>query len=218
MAGALASAVAYCVHAMRGATDAAAGVAAADEPRAAIMKYLQIHYDDVEYRRGGYAVHGLAYVGAPLVELNDLRLRRFKPDTRFFKTKLLSPRMEYPKVEMLVSYRRFEGRDDIRTCLSPVYQPASSKFFSRFIGVEASTWPEQRELALALVELLAEVTYEGEARPAPGGVSVARAELWHGPLHWRDVDVVSGREGWVTSIVISNPISKKTDVILNAMF
>jgi hypothetical protein len=179
-----------------------------DDPHRAIVAYLQAHYDDIEPLDDGYSLTGLAYVAAeaPLVEVQNPVLRRFLPDTRFFKTTLSSPYMEYPRVETLVSFRRARGRDDIRTCLSPVFHAASQKFIDQFLGLSASTRPSQRELALAIAELLAEITYRGKARPSPTGIFDGRAELWHDYLFWRVVSVTSDFEGHVDRVFVARAI------------
>jgi len=184
----------------------------------AITRYLQARYDEVEYRDDGYRVTGLAYIPAeaPLVEVRHEALRRFFPDTRFFKTSVQAPYMEYRRVETLVSFRRGPGGDDIRSCLSLTYGKQSHKFMAQFTRVAASTLVARRELALALAELLAGTVARGSARLSADGVLEARAEIWRAGVHWRDVDVTKDWNGRVDRIVISNPLGSGVDLVVSA--
>ncbi len=209
MAGALALAIGVRVHSLRHASPSPPATSL-PPPRPlpverAIADYLRGRYDEVDYRDDGYVVMGLAYVpeeAPPLLEIENEALRRFLPDTRFFKTALAAPFMEYRHVETLVSFRRTAGRDDIRSCLSPTYGSASGAFLSQFHGVNVSTPEARRALALGIAQLLAEATFRGRARPPTTTVVEARAELWHGRLHWRDIDVLADCYGRVDRVFI----------------
>ena len=183
----------------------------------AITRYLQARYDEIEYRHDGYRVTGLAYIPAesPLVEVRNEALRRFFPDTRFFKTTVQTAYTEDPRVETLVSFRRWPGGDDIRSCLSLGHGEQSRKFMAQFTGISVPTLVVRRELALALAELLVETVAGGNARLSADSVLMARAEIWQTGLHWRDVDVTTDWNGRVDRIVISSPLGGTADIVIS---
>jgi hypothetical protein len=220
MVCALAVAAWYRARWWQDAAEVCAGTSPGNLPAAqhdAIKQYLQARYDEVEYRDNAHSVTGLAYIPweAPLVEVRHEALRRFLPDTRFLKTAVQAPYMEYPRVETLVSFRRGPGGDDIRSCLSPTYGEPSRKFMAQFTGIFAPTLVVRRELALALAELLAETVGKGSARLSADSVLGARAEIWQDRLHWRNVDVTTDGYGRVNRIVISNPLGRSVDIVIS---
>jgi hypothetical protein len=225
MAGALGTVVVYGARRLQIAEGAAgsadvrpASQSAADDPREAITKYLQARYDEVEYRDDGHTITGLAYVAAeaPLVEVQDAALRQFLPETRFFTTKLASPTLEYQEVSTLVSFRRTARGDDIRSCVAVNFAKPSSKFLSQFTGIPVPQWHSQRELVLALADLLARTVHRGSARFAAEPLDGVRAEIWDGRLHNRDIELIVAWNGRVDSVILSNGRSHDIDMVVTA--
>jgi hypothetical protein len=175
-----------------------------ESPSSAIRNYLRAHYDEIDDRNGGLTT-GLAYDGAPLVEVRNDRIQRALPGTRFFTTKVQRADYEDKQAETLVSFTRGAEHDDIRSLLSPVYGRSSHKFFGQFFGISAPTLGERKEIALGIAELLATITYAGVARPAIRHGRRATAELWYDGLLWRDVEVASNHRGRVNEVVVRNP-------------
>jgi hypothetical protein len=223
MAGALASVVGYRLHALRGAgraappgsmpTCAPPPRSPADEPRVAIAKYLSTRYDEVEQGARGDVAVGMAYMGAPLVEVESEPLRRLLPHTRFFTTKLDSGYLHTLGVDLLVSFKRTAAHDDVRTCLSGYYDRPSRKFLSQFLGISTRTLAERREATLALAELLATATLGANARSSPRWFVDTYAEIWGQGLHLRDV-VMDSSNGRVSRIVIANRIDRSKEFIV----
>ncbi len=222
MVGALALAVAWCVHVRREGQPLAAAAAPAPPPAAApvvdgtrdaITHYLRIRYDGADY--------GFAYTGQPLTEIENPVLRRLLPDTRFFATKLHHPSEGWThyfgQVDLLVSFKRAPGpADDIRSW--PLYRgdgPALS-FLTQFLGISASTWSERRDLALAVAQLLAATTDGGSARSSTRCFMDTYAELWRGRApwlgreHWRDIYVFSEHDR-VSRVTIWNQIDHRLE-------
>jgi len=226
MMGALGSAVAYRLHALRGATRAAPPAvtpacaptltAQADEPRAAIGKYLNTRYDEVVRRDGRDVVVGLAYTGAPLIEVDSEPLRRLLPGARFFTTMLRSGYFQSTEVELLVSFKRTGAQDDVRTCLSGYFDRPSRKFLSQFLGISATTIEERREATLALAKLLATATLGATARSSTDCVFDTHAEIWRQGLHLRDI-VMFSDHGRVGRIVMVNRIDRSRENIVAAL-
>ncbi|HMF43157.1 MAG TPA: hypothetical protein VKQ32_20940 [Polyangia bacterium] len=223
MAGALGTLAVYGAHRLERAESAAPAQpapVALMSPRAAIVKYLEARYDEIEYHPDGYAVTGLAYIPAeaPLSEVSDARLRQFLPDTRFFITTVAAPNFEYREVRTLVSFRPSPRGDDIRTCLSASFRKLALKFFSQFIGVQAPTLQSRRELALAIAGLLAETMLDGQSHPS-ADLDAGGAEVWYGhwtPMHAFDVDVASDADGRVDRVIVSGAYRHDDDVIVSA--
>jgi hypothetical protein len=185
--------------------------APADTAPAAIRRYLRARFDEVDYRDGSSFTTGLAYYGAPLVEVGNERLQRALPGTRFFTTKLANADFEDRWVDALISYRRGSEsddvrseHDDIRSLLSPRSWQPSHKFFGQFLGLSAPTPADRQEIALGLAHLLAAITYEGVARPLPDRGMFARAELRHGERRFREIEILP-RAGRVDYIAVKNP-------------
>ena len=182
----------------------------ADPAPAAIRQYLRAHFDEVNYRSGSSFTTGLAYVGAPLVELQNDLLRQAMPGTRFFTARLENADYEDHRVETLVSYRRGSERDDVRSerddvrSLLPSGWPQSHKFLAQFVGLSAPTRLQQKEIALGLAQLLGAITYDGVASPLPSRGMVARAELRRGGRRFRDIEITAP-SGRVDSIAVTNP-------------
>jgi hypothetical protein len=178
--------------------------APADTARAAISEYLRAHFDEVDYRNGRTARTGLAYLGAPLVEVRNDRLQRFLPRTRFFKSTLANADYEDPRLEVLVSYRHVNdngefqaARDDIRPLLPLKRALVGDKFIAQFCYLAAPTPRDRQEIALGIAELLATITYKGSARVLPHHGMHARAELRHDGHPYQDIEILprQGRVG-----------------------
>jgi len=155
-----------------------------DRTPAAIRKYLLAHF----------AGSGLAYVGAPLVEVRNDRLQRVLPRTRFFKSTLVIGDRQGPRIDVLVSYKPISDnglivaeRDDIQEMFFRFGMP-SSNFIGQFVRL-APTPRDREELALGIVELLATITYEGSARPLPNHGRNARAQLRYDGRPYLDIEI-----------------------------
>jgi hypothetical protein len=189
---------------------AAPELVAADPAPAAIRRYLRAHFDEINYRAGSSYTTGLAYVGAPLVAVQNDRLQPFMPGTRFFRTKLANADYEDGQVEVLVSYRRGSESDDARSesddvrSLLPPRWPQSHKFFAQFVGLSASRRLDQKEIAVGIADLLGAITYDGIASPLPSRGMVVRAELRRGGRRFRDIEITAP-SGRVASIAVMNP-------------
>lgn len=221
MAGALGTLAVYGTHRLQIAEVATVPPAPVpltpvDDARAAIVKYLKVRFDEVEYRDDGYAIKGLAYLAGEglLVEVHEPALTRFLPDTRFFTTKLAAPSLEYPAVRTLVSFRRTVRGDDIRSCVAIDFTKPSAKFLSQFTDLPVPTRQSQQELALALADLLARTVHRGIARLADHSVNGVVAEIWDGRLHWRNLQLIVSWNGHVDSIILSNPISHGVELVV----
>ena len=162
----------------------------------AIRNYLQAHFDEVNYRRGRTFWSGLAYRGAPLVEVRNDRLQRFLPRTRFFKSTLASADDEDPRVDVLVSYRHHDGgefrvaRDDIWPVLPLERAPPADKFISQFCFLPAPTMRDREDIALGIAELFATITSEGSARLLPHQGRNARAQVQHDGRPYQDIEIL----------------------------
>jgi len=192
-------------------SQAAAPELVVDDPApAAIRRYLRAHFDEVNYRNGSSFTTGLAYVGAPLVAVQNDRLQRFMPGTRFFRTKLANADYEDGQVEVLVSYRHGSESDDARSesddvrSLLPPSRPQSHKFFAQFVGLSASRRIDQKEIAVGIADLLGAITYDGVASPLPSRGMVVRAELRRGGRRFRDIEITAP-SGRVDSVAVTNP-------------
>jgi len=178
----------------------------ADPAPDAIRKYLTAHFDEVDYRNGRTAWSGLAYLGAPLVEVLNDRLQRFLPGTRFFKSTLASADYEDPLVDVLVSYRHVTDhgsiwgeRDEIRPLLPLKRAPPAHRFIAQFCDLAAPTLLDREEIALGIAELLATITYEGSARLLPNHGKYARAVLRYDGHPYQDIEVLprGGLVDWI---------------------
>ena len=171
-----------------------------------IERTLRWRYDEIEYRESGaVVVAGLAYVGAPLIEVHDDELRRRLPDTRFFKTRLQTGIPHSPEVGLLVSYRRARVGNDIRSSVASLEGGPSRKFLGQFIGLVAPSVESRRALALAIATLMAASADDGRATMSHNEADEARAEIWAGSTHWRDIDVTTDHDGRVSQIVSGVP-------------
>ncbi|HEY5448216.1 MAG TPA: hypothetical protein VIQ54_05665 [Polyangia bacterium] len=202
MVGALAIAVAWCLHAQPDQPSVVSPIPPAPAPaplsaapvvdasRVAVMKYLRERYD--------------SYANAPLVEINDSTLRHFFPDTRFFATKLepgVTSGLIYWRENLLVSFRRAHCRDDIHSWPVDRNDASPQEFLAQFLGLSASTFLERCEVALGLGQLLAAVTEGGGARTSTRCFKDTHAEIRRGREPWRDVFVFSAN-GRVSRIAI----------------
>lgn len=232
MVGALAVAVAWCLHALPDQPSVVSPIPpapapmpllaapVADESRTAVVKHLRERYDGFD-----------TYANAPLVEVNNSTLRHFLPDTRFFAT-TLEPRVTsgliYWPEDLLVSFRRAQGQDDIRSWPVDRSDASAQEFLSQFLGLSASTFLERCEVALGLGQLLAAVTEGGSARTSTRCFKDTHAEVWRaadapvsrreprlGREHWRDVFVFSAN-GRVSRIAISNEIDHRLGIKVSA--
>lgn|SRR5262245_4028519 len=215
MAGILVTAVAYRAHQWQEADDAlrrrlppmptliaAAPIPIREGQLDAIGRDLATRFP-IEPRRGTDVNAGWSYTPGDrsLLEVRSEALRRFLPDTRFFRTTLLGP--DVTLESLLVSFERKPEWDDIRTCAMSLDYP--HQFLSQFIGVPAPTVQARRELAVAVAELLAFPGAGGRARVSAHAVGdEARAELWYGDLHGFDIVITSGSSGRVDRITMSN--------------
>jgi hypothetical protein len=167
-----------------------------------IQRTLRFRYDEIEYRENGaVVVAGLAYVGEALVEIHDDELRRRLPDTRFFKTRLQTGIPHSPEVGLLVSYRRTRAGNDIRSSVASLEGGPSRKFLGQFIGLVAPSVESRRALTRAMATLMAASADDGRATMSPNEADEARAEIWAGSTHWRDIDVTTDHDGRVSQIV-----------------
>ena len=205
MVGALAIAVAWCLHALPDQPSVVSPIPPAPAPppllaapvadasRVAIVKYLRERYG-VDMR----------YANAPLVEIDNSTLRHFLPDTRFFATKLepglMAGLVSWPD-DLLVSSRRTQGQDeDIRSWLVDWSDASAQEFLSQFLGLSASTFLERCEVALGLGQLLAAAKEGGSARSSARCFKDTRVEVWRGREpwlgreHWRDIFVFSAND------------------------
>ena len=170
--------------------------APADPARPAIGEYLRAHFAEVDYQNGRTAWTGLAYLGAPLVEVRNDRLQRFLPRTRFFKSTLANADYEDPRLEVLVSYRHVNdngqfqaARDDIRPLVPLEHATLLDRFIQQFCRLAAPMPRDREEIALGIAELLATITYKGSARLLPNHGRYARAELLHDGHPYEDIEI-----------------------------
>jgi hypothetical protein len=192
----------------------ALALAMREAPTNAIERYLRGRYDEIERRDTGAVVEaGLAYAGAPLIELHEDRLRWLMPDTRFFKTRLRTGRSYDPEIGVLVSIKRTREGDDIRSCVGPVEGDPSPKFLGQFIGV-AAPGEARNGIAHAIAELIAATADDGRAVPL-GIDDVGRAAIWSGATHWRDIEVTTDHTGTVSQIVAVRPGTFILDTIVH---
>ena len=161
-----------------------------DTARRAISKYLRGRFDEIDYGTGAVHLTGLAYVGAPIVELRNDRLQRAMPGTRFFRAAIANPNYLRPEVEALISFHHGSGPDDIRLVLSPGMERPSHKFFAQFMGVSAPTPADTEEIASGLADLLARITYRG------------------------DVEIGSDSRGRVNQVVVKNSDNPQDDILV----
>jgi hypothetical protein len=207
MIGALALAIGWRLYAVRDAERAVARAAAlipptptfvVDDPRHAITKLLRARYPHEPARDDEASVAG-AYLGDPLVELPDPGLRRFLPDTRFFVTRIVSGCFED---DVLVSFRRHEGGEDIRLWVAGTYDGPARRFVSQFLGVPAPTPVDRRALARVLADLV-QVIRVGHGPLVPDLLET-RAPSSDGALHWLHFDIAADANGRVDHIVVSH--------------
>lgn len=223
MAGALGTAVVYGVRRLELAESAVTRIVAPvsdssssrplpidDDPRDAIVEYLKSRYDPYPY--------GPTYLGAPVVEVDDQRLRRWLPDTRFFRTALHGGGLAFWQIDLVVSFKRVAGNDVIQICRAVSFDGSVHGFLSQFLGISAPTVESRREVGLAVAGLLASPAYPGSARVAWRYFDAARVGLWSGRRHWCDVDVFSDRDGRVSRIAISDPIARRTEIVVSPFF
>src|SRR5262249_49911029 len=118
-------------------------------------------------------------------------------------------------IELVVSFRRVAGQDDIRSCMTAAFDSGGHNFLSQFVGLPAPTVESRHEVSLAIAELLVRSAYPGSIRTPEKGAYAARVERWDADRQWRDVDVVSGWDGTVNRIAISNPVARTTEAIVS---
>ena len=128
---------------------------------AAIRKYLEVKYDDVEITDDGHTVYGLAYTDAPIEEV-QLSFAKRMPGTRFFKTWLRFPSYSFNRVEVLVSAKAGKRGYVVRTCVSPAFDVPSDRFLYQFKGLVIRGHDEQKEFARSLTQSLAMFVPETE--------------------------------------------------------
>ena len=174
-----------------------------------IRGYLAAEYDGIVELPNGGAVRGLAFNDTATLKAVEIpELKTFLPKTRFFVTALDSPFFEYNPVEVAVCITPQESGHDIRNCLSPVFTTASPKFLSLFRGLPTKSAVERKQLASGLGKLLAAVTLKGDVRALKVEPGTATIELWHGDLHWRNIELTFDQDGTCQSLLIHNPKTK----------
>jgi len=201
----------------RRASKGAAALMMRESPTGAIERYLRGRYDDIERRDTGAVVEaGLAYTGAPLIEVRNDDLQRLMPDTRFFTTRLRTGRPHDPEIGLLVSIKRTREGDDIRSSVGPVDGEPSRKFLGQFIGVVAPL-ETRNEVARAIAVLMAATANEGGALllEAAPGERVGRAQIWSGATHWRDIEVTTDHSDRVSQIVAVLPGTFILDTVVH---
>jgi hypothetical protein len=139
--------------------------------------------------------------GTETVELNAPALRRHLPGTRFYLTKLSTGFLSYREVEAVVAATSADGKITSRECLCPIFMPVSQAFLDRFLGLQARTGEERKQLGDAIGELIRRITPQGELRAGRVEKSGYSVELWaRGRSHWRDLILQFDSEGRLTSI------------------
>jgi len=225
MAGALGTVAVYGARRLQIAESAATPAAAPSEASPPpVPSLLDPHEAVVEYLKARYSAGAptatpsweLAYMGAPVVEVEDQRLRWMLPDTRFYKTTIHGGGLAMWQVGVLVSFRRRTDGDDIRSCTPAVFDSRAHNVLSQFVGVPARAVEARREVGLVIGQLLSSPAYPGRVRVSQESFYEARVEVWRGPQHWRDIDVFEGRNGRVGLIAISNPSERTTETIISA--
>ncbi len=138
---------------------------------------------------------------AEMVELSAPALRRHLPGTRFYLTKLSTGFLSYREVEAVVAATSADGQITSRECLCPIFMPVSQKFLDRFLGLQARTGEERKQLGDAIGELIRRITPQGELRAGRVEKSGYSVELWaRGRSHWDDLILRFDSEGRLTSI------------------
>ena len=121
---------------------------------AAIRKYLEVKYDEVEITDDGHTVYGLAYTDAPIEEV-QLSFAKRMPGTRFFKTWLEFPAYSFPRVDVLISAKAGKRGYVVRTCVSPAFDVPSKRFLYQFKRLVIRGNDEQKNFARSLTQSLA---------------------------------------------------------------
>jgi len=144
---------------------------------------------------------GPAYMGDPLVEIDNAELGRWVPGTRFFETGVVSGCIGD---RVLISFKRGEEGDDIRFWISGARDRPAHRFLAQFLGIGAPTAVDRRALARAIAALVVPI--------GTGHVDLI-ADRWGDAgherrerRHWRDVEVSVDANGRVDRVVISDPI------------
>jgi hypothetical protein len=204
MIGALALAVGWRWYTVRAAAQIPPTPTFVDDPRHAITRGLRDAFPQHMPREGERTLP--VYRGDPLLELTDPGLRRFRPETRFFVTRVVNG--NYGD-DLLVSFKRGEdGADDIRLWIAGAYDEEARRFVSQFLDVEASTPADRQALRRTLADLV-EVIRNGHALLFDGpsyGHDIARDEVDDDPLRWLAIDLALGANGRVDRIAISHEL------------
>jgi len=111
--------------------------------------------------------------------------------------------------------RRTRAGNDIRSSVAPLDGGPSRKFLGQFIGLVAASAQSRRELALAIATLIAASADDGRATMSPNEADEARARIWVGATHWRDIDVNTDHDGRVSEIVAVLPGAFILDVFVH---
>lgn len=177
----------------------------------AVRSYLQVKYDEFDETDDGRRIYGPAYdPTAPLEAVKVEEFERFLPTTTFSRTMLDTPYFEYPKLEVIVAVTKSGEKYDVRSCVSPLFAAPSPKFLYLIRGKGAMSDEQRRNLAVGMGKLLAAVTYKGQTKNAKIGNRLASVELWHGDLHWRDIEVCFDERNRVEFVFVHGSGEKAT--------
>ena len=186
-----------------------------DELELAVRQYLSVKYDESEdlgpERR---RIYGVSYnPAAPLKKLDIPELAETLSDTQFFTTTLDTPHSCYSRLEVFVAATKTDTAFLIRSTVSPVYTEPSRKLLAIVRGKMARTDDDRKRLAIGVGKMLSAVTYDGQLKNVKVAENAASVELWHGTLHWANVELRFDDENQVESVFVDSPAANSEDQI-----
>jgi hypothetical protein len=186
-----------------------------DELELAVRQYLSVKYDESEdlgpERR---RIYGVSYnPTAPLKKLDIPELAETLTDTQFFTTTLDTPHSCYSTLEVIVAATKTDAGFLFRSTVSPVYTEPSRKLLAIVRGKMARTDEDRKRLAIGVGKMLSAVTYDGQLKNVEVAEKAASVELWHGTLHWANVELRFDDEDQVESVFVDSPAANSEDQI-----
>ena len=177
-----------------------------EEPQL-IYDYLSGKYDGLIETEKGYELSGIGYSIKEThpTNITCTLLEKLLPDTVFFQTHLLNSDYGYPKVNVIVSIKRDQNECVLHEVLSPTFTTVSQEFLQQFVGIKQDAKVAQEALCLSIADLLKRITHEGDLRKGRFIDNVYHVQLWHGHLHWRDMQFKFSNDGYLVSVKVTGP-------------
>jgi len=107
---------------------------------------------------------------------------------------------------MLIAARRSDSVTSYTYRLSPTFGDDQPEFLASFAGATVAV-SEREQVARAIAELFASITYAGRVGTLTTEAATITVELWHNERMWRHVIVRFTPSNTIESVQLSNPRS-----------